>query len=308
MVNILVLSPHAERYRQLIEREQLPRAALHYACDLETALPLATDSEVLFGAPDLLAAILPHCPALKWAQSSWAGITPLLECERRDYQLTGVKEIFGAPMTEFVLGWLLALERNIPQRFAATRWDDSRDGHIAGKTIGIMGTGSIGAHLAARCQQMGLTTRGLNTDGRAVAGFDQCWASGDRLAFARDLDYLVALLPDTPGTDDLVDAALLDALGSGAIFINGGRGNSVDTAALLAALENGRLRHAVLDVLPEEPLADEDPLWSAEGLSITSHTAAPTPGQAIVDLFIRNFRRYEAGEPLHHVIDFTRGY
>ncbi|MEE4193284.1 MAG: D-2-hydroxyacid dehydrogenase [Halieaceae bacterium] len=308
MVNILVLSPHAERYRELIEREQLPEAALNYACELETALPLAADCEVLFGAPDLIAAILPECPALKWAQSSWAGITPLLECKRRDYRLTGVKDIFGAPMTEFVLGWLLALERNIPQRYAAIRWDDSRDGHIAGKTIGIMGTGSIGAHLAAHCQQLGLTTRGLNSDGRAVAGFDRCWATGERLEFARDLDYLVALLPDTPATDRLVDAALLASLADGAILVNGGRGNSVHTPDLLAALADGRLRHAVLDVLPEEPLADDDPLWSVERLSITSHTAAPTPGRAIVEVFTGNYRRYLAGEPLHYEVDFERGY
>ncbi len=308
MVKVLVLSPHAERYRELIEREGLPGAQLSYACELATALPLAADCEVLFGAPDLLAAILPDCPALQWAQSSWAGITPLLEAGRRDYRLTGVKDIFGAPMTEFVLGWLLALERNIPRRFAAIHWDDSRDGHVAGKTIGIMGTGSIGAHLAQHCQRLGLTTRGLNSNGRAVEGFDQSWATDDRLAFAQDLDYLVALLPHTPGTDGLVDTALLNALAAGAIFINGGRGNAVDMRALLAALASGRLRHAVLDVLPEEPLADGDPLWSVEGLSITSHTAAPTPGQRIVEVFTGNFRRYLAGETLHHEIDFERGY
>lgn len=308
MIKVLVLSQHAERYRELIEDVGLPGAELHYALDLEQALPVAAGCEVLFGAPDLLASALPHCPDLKWAQSSWAGITPLLEAERRDYLLTGVKGIFGAPMTEYVLGWLLALERQIPQRFAATSWDDSRDGHVAGKAIGIMGTGSIGAHLAQQCRQMGLSTRGLNSDGRPVDGFEQCWVTDQRLEFANGLDYLVALLPHTADTDGLVDAALLQQLAPGAIFINGGRGNSVDVDALLAALASGALRHAVLDVLPEEPLPDNDPLWSVTGLSITSHTAAPTPGRAIVEIFTENFRRYVEGQPLNYPIDFERGY
>ncbi len=308
MIKVLVLSQHAERYRQLLEREGLSGAQLGYAIDTEAAMPLAAECEVLFGAPDLLATVLPHCTHLQWVQSSWAGVTPLLAAERRDYQLTGVKAIFGAPMTEFVLGWLLALERNIPHRFVATHWDDRRDGHIAGKSIGIMGTGSIGAHLARQCQQLGLSTRGLNSDGRSLEGFDQCWPTAERQAFAQDLDYLVALLPHTPDTDGLVNGPLLNALGTGAIFINGGRGNAVEMPALLAALDSGRLRHAVLDVLPEEPLADDDPLWSVDGLSITSHTAAPTPGRAIVDLFMENFRRYSSGEALKYRVDFERGY
>ncbi len=308
MHKVLVLSQHAARYRELLEAETLPGADLRYAADLDTALPLAADTEILFGAPDLLAEVLPHCPLLRWAQSSWAGVTPLLQAERRDYQLTGVKDIFGPPMTEFVLAWLLALERNIPSRHAAQGWDDSRDGQIAGKRIGIMGTGSIGAHLAGVCRALGLATRGLNSDGRRVEGFDRCWGTADRLAFADGLDYLVALLPDTPATDGLVDAELLARLQPGAVLVNGGRGNSVDTQAVVAALADRQLRHAVLDVLPREPVSDDDPLWQVEGLSITSHTAAPTPGSAIVAIFIENYRRYAAGEPLSHPIDFQRGY
>ncbi len=308
MHNVLVLSTHALRYRELLEADPLPDVAIHYAETLEGARPLASQAEILFGAPDLLADILPHCPRLRWAQSSWAGITPLLNAPRRDYRLTGVKDIFGPPMTEFVLGWLLALERNIPQRHGARSWDDRRDGHIAGKCIGIMGTGSIGAHLARACRSLGLSTRGLNSDGRNIDGFDACWPTEQRLEFASGLDYLVAMLPDTPATDALVDAAMLGRLKQDAVLINGGRGNSVDTSAVVAALEKRRLRHAVLDVLPLEPLPDGDPLWQVAGLSITSHTAAPTPGRAIVEIFSENYRRYIAGEPLNHLIDFERGY
>jgi phosphoglycerate dehydrogenase-like enzyme len=308
MLHIVVLSQFAPRYRELIDRRGIAGAELHYATTLAEAMPHTGAAEILFGAPDLLAEALPHCPKLQWVQSSWAGVTPLLATRRRDYCLTGVKEIFGTAMTEFVLGWLLALERNIPARYRARVWDDRRDGQIAGKAIGIMGTGSIGAAVARGCKYMGLTTRGLNSDGRDVQGFDDCWATPARLEFADGLDYLVALLPDTPGTDGLVDKPLLARLRGDAIFINCGRGNAVTVEDLQAALASGRLRHAVLDVLPQEPLPEHHPLWQTPGISITSHTAAPTPGDAIVDVFLDNFRRFAAGEPLRHVVDFEKGY
>ena len=315
MIPVLVVSRQAKQYQMLLETDTLPDAKTRYADSLEAALPHAAEAEVLFGAPDLLSSLLAHCPSLRWVQSSWAGVTPLIEAPRRDYLLTGVKDIFGQPMAEYVLGWLLALERNIPERHRARHWDNRPDGSTAGKQLGIMGTGSIGTAVAAggvtpkrSMTEAPEAARGLNSDGRKVEGFDACYPMTERLAFADGLDYLVSVLPDTPATDRAVDSDMLNRLAPGAIFINVGRGNAVDIPALLDALESGSLRHAVLDVLPEEPLPDSDPLWTLPGLSITSHTAAPTPAEAIVDIFRDNFRRYRAGEALRYPVDFERGY
>jgi len=308
MAKLLVVSEHATRYQPLLESAGLPALQAHYFEHADDALSACTDAEVLFGAPDRLAQLLPHCQQLRWVQSSWAGIKPLLDSERRDYLLTGVKDLFGPAMSEFVLGWLLALERNILNRHGARAWNDKRDGSLQGKRIGIMGTGSIGAYVAQQCRNFGLATRGLNSNGRDVAGFDQCLPMQQRLAFAEQLDYLVTLLPDTANTDHLVNTELLAALRPGAILINGGRANCIDLPALVAALGSGQLRHAVLDVLPLEPLPASDPLWQVDNLSITSHTAAPTPVSAIVEVFCENYRRYIDGAPLHHLIDFERGY
>jgi phosphoglycerate dehydrogenase-like enzyme len=305
MSEILVISKRAPVYAELIASAGID--ALCFA-DVESALAHTAKAEILFGAPDLLAVVLPHCPNVRWVQSSWAGVKPLVECPRRDYLLTGVKDIFGPPMTEFVLSWLLAIERRIPERYRAQRWHNTPDGDVAGKTVGIMGTGSIGIAVARGCRFLGMTTRGLNTDGHRVEHFDECWPLAERLGFAGGLDYLVALLPDTPQTDDVIDAPLLAALKPGAVLINAGRGNAVRLDDLLAALASGALRHAVLDVLREEPLRADSPLWQVEGLSITSHTAAPTPERAIVNIFCDNYRRYRRGDPLHYVIDLIRGY
>jgi phosphoglycerate dehydrogenase-like enzyme len=171
-----------------------------------------------------------------------------------------------------------------------------------------MGTGSIGSHVAATCKAFGIPTRGLNSDGRGQAGFDTCFPLSRIAEFASGLDYLVALLPETPATDKLVDAELLCRLKPGAIVINGGRANCIVESDLVAALETGQLGHAVLDVMREEPLPQDHPLWAVKNLYITSHTAAPTGVESIVEIFCDNYRRYLAGEDLRYPIDFERGY
>ncbi|MEM1190316.1 MAG: NAD(P)-dependent oxidoreductase [Pseudomonadota bacterium] len=301
--------------------------ASDYAAQLRDALvPLLPDSidvieagaatpdaalsevEVLFGAPDRIVALLPRLPALRWVQSTWAGITPLVAQPRRDFQLTGVKGIFGAYMAEYVLGWSLALRRSILHYAASTHWDFRRDDGLAGLRLGIAGTGSIGAEVARRCAPFFSEVVGLNSDGRRVEGFARCYGTGERLAFGAGLDVLALVLPDTPGTDGLVDAALLDGLASGAILINGGRANALVLDDALSALEGNRLSAMVLDVFDEEPLARESPLWRLPGLYITSHSAAPTSLDAVTKLFLANLQRYCSGSELEGVIDLERGY
>ena len=130
----------------------------------------------------------------------------------------------------------------------------------------------------------------------------------EKAAFATGLDYLVAVLPNTPGTRGIVDAAMLDALPPDAVVVNAGRGDTLDTAALVRALAGKRLAAAVLDVFEEEPLPAEHVLWRTPGVFITSHTAAPSFPADIVGVFAHNYRRYVRGEPLDYQVDFERGY
>ncbi|MEO1081444.1 MAG: D-2-hydroxyacid dehydrogenase [Pseudomonadota bacterium] len=264
--------------------------------------------EILFGSPDRVVELLPRLPALRWVQSTWAGITPLVAQPRRDYLLTGVKGLFGVYMAEYVLGWSLALRRSILHYAASTHWDFRRDDGLAGLRLGIAGTGSIGAEVARRCAPFFREVVGLNSDGRRVEGFTRCYGTRERLAFGAGLDVLALVLPDTPGTDGLVDAALLDSLASGAILINGGRANALVLDDALSALEANRLSAMVLDVFAEEPLAKDSPLWRLPGLYITSHSAAPTSLDAVTALFLANLERYCSGSTLEGVIDLERGY
>lgn len=162
--------------------------------------------------------------------------------------------------------------------------------------------------VARRAEAFGVKLSGLNTRGQAQAPFSRCHRTEDRLAFARDLDFVVSLMPDTPATRGLIDGDFLQALPAGAVLINAGRANAIDHAALRQSVEDGHLRAAVLDVLPVEPLPEDDPLWRTSGIYITSHTAAPTEVTAIAPLFLDNLKRFLAGEALRYEIDFSRGY
>jgi phosphoglycerate dehydrogenase-like enzyme len=264
--------------------------------------------EVVVGAPPDLVAIIPRCPQLRWVQSTWAGIDAIAHFASEALHITPLKSMFGPAMTEYVMGWLLAIERNVISRASHTQWTPSLEPRIAGKRLGIMGTGGIGTAIALAAKAFGLEVIGLNSDGRAVDGFAACYPSADRLAFAERLDYLVSVLPQTSQTDNLVDEALLKRLNPRAIVINAGRGNAVVEAHLISSLTAGRLRAAVLDVFREEPLPPDDPLWSTPGVHITSHTAGPTPDEAVAEVFESNFERYIAGQPLTDAVRAGRGY
>ena len=121
-------------------------------------------------------------------------------------------------------------------------------------------------------------------------------------------DYVVAVLPDTRATTGLLDAAAFRAMKPAAVLVNAGRGNLIDEAALAAALAAGELAGAVLDVFRTEPLPAGSPLWAAPNLVITAHVAGFSPPTEVSAIFAANYRRYTAGQPLEHVIDFDRGY
>ena len=264
--------------------------------------------EVMVGAPPDLAALIPRCPQLRWVQSTWAGIDAIAHFASETLKITPLKGVFGPAMAQYVMGWLLAIERDVISRASHSQWTPSLEPRITGKRMGIMGTGGIGTAIALAAKTFGLEVIGLNSDGRAADGFTACYRSADRLAFAEGLDYLVSVLPQTSQTDNLIDHALLMRLNPRAIVINAGRGNAVVEADLVKALNAGHLRAAVLDVFRKEPLPPNDPLWSTPGVHITSHTAGPTPDEAVAEVFERNLNRYIAGEPLADAVLVGRGY
>ena len=145
----------------------------------------ASAVEVVVGAPPDLAAIIPRCPQLRWVQSTRAGIDAIAHFASETLQITPLKGVFGPAMTEYVMGWLLAIERNVISRASHTAWTPTLDPRITGKRMGIMGAGGIGTAIALVAKAFGLEVMGLNSDGRAVEGFTACYPSTDRLALQK---------------------------------------------------------------------------------------------------------------------------
>jgi phosphoglycerate dehydrogenase-like enzyme len=188
------------------------------------------------------------------------------------------------------------------------KWFKGLSGTLEGKRLGIMGTGSIGQHIAKATKYFAMTVTGLSRSGTTQPGFDNVMQTTQLHDFLRELDYLVAILPNTPGTDHLLDAGSLRKLPEHAYFINIGRSNVIDDQALIEALTNNELAGATLDVFDDEPIPRDSPLWDTPNLTITAHIAAVSYPSIIVPIFVDNYRRYTSQQPLKYVVDFAAGY
>ena len=312
MHKLLILSKHAEEYHRLIASADLPDLEIVATTDPADAVARASDSDLVMGEPSAIRSTLTRLTKLRWVQATWAGVEPLLDpALRRDYTLTNARGVFGPLMCEYVFGYLLAHERLILQKYASQqegRWDPAPPGTLRGKQIGLLGVGSIGAAIARTAKHFEMRVRGYTRVSEACRDVDEYFHGDDRMAFATDLDYLVAVMPNTKATRHLVDRQLLAALPARALFVNPGRGSVVDEAALADALSAGRLAGAVLDVFEQEPLPRDHMFWRTPNLRITSHTAALSFPEDIAPVFVDNYRRLVRGEPLKHQVDFDRGY
>jgi phosphoglycerate dehydrogenase-like enzyme len=310
--SLLILSRRAIAYADIIHAADLPDLKISAFETVEGALSRAGDVNILLANPDQLRKILPATDRLEWAQSTWAGVTPLIgkDC-RKDYLLTGVKDVFGPIMAEYVLCYMLMHERNALQCFELQQmkqWKMPKPGLLGGKRVGIMGVGSIGTAIAGAAKFFNMHTSGYSRTRSPRAFIDQMFAPDQLFDFVRDLDYLISVLPATSCTTHLIDSAVFKAMKPEAVLINVGRGNVVDEDALVNALNHKEIAGAVLDVFQQEPLPKPHPFWETAGMIITSHKAALSSPEDIAPLFIDNYRRFAAGKPLEYEVDFSRGY
>lgn len=304
MPSLIILTKDSHLYRPIIESEKLPGLIL--------AEKPSPSCEIAMGSPLMIRDALSEMPNLKWAQSTWAGVEPLLDPSlRRNYILTNARGVFGQLISEFVLAYLLAHERKLfelAEKQKVKEWRGFQAQSLRGRTIGLLGVGSIGAEVARTAKFFGMDVRGYTRAGETCEHVGRYYHPGQLNEFADGLDYLVNILPNTKDTQKIVDARLLNALPSHALFINVGRGSAVDESALLEALEGGRIAAAVLDVFEEEPLPQGHPFWTAKNLTMTFHTSAPSLPEDIAKVFIANYQRYITGKPLNHIVDFEKGY
>lgn len=262
---------------------------------------------------------IPQATRLRWLQTGGAGVNGLMtpEIQGRDLVITNASGIHAEPITEHMFGMLLMVTRRLAQA-----WDRQKSGHwdgaglgdrvdmLAGKTLGVLGVGAIGGRSAQVGQAFGMRVLGLRRSGEAHPRVERMYTPADRREFLAECDVVMNSLPLTDKTRGFLGPEEFGVLKPGAIVINTGRGATIQTDALMAALQSGRLGAALLDVTDPEPLPDGHPLWTMENVFITPHYSGSHPGYgARADhIFLENLRRYLAGEPLVNVVDKQEGY
>jgi phosphoglycerate dehydrogenase-like enzyme len=252
---------------------------------------------------------------VRWVHVASAGVEPLLFPELRTARvlLTNSRGVFDGGIAEFVLGAVLAFAKDLPGTIRLQRehiWRHRESKLVAGSNVVVVGAGSIGCAVGRLLNAVGCNVVGIARRAREEPGFDRVVPIeqfGDEVEHA---DIVVITAPLTEQTAGLLDAAVFARTRSSALLVNVGRGPIVDEQALLAALDGGRLRAAVLDVFDDEPLSADHPFWDRPDVIVSPHMSGDFEGFAdvLVDLFADNFARWRAGKQLHNIVDLDRGY
>jgi phosphoglycerate dehydrogenase-like enzyme len=310
--------PEVERSFQ----DEFPEVAIVVARSEKTFEAHLSDCEILVAMN-----ITPHqfarCRKLRWIHSPMAGITPLLfpELVASHVILTNASTVHAVPVAEHTLALLLALARRLLNCFryqAEWHWgqeDSWQPGKVPfelqGKTLGLVGLGTIGRELIARVRPLGMRVLATKRDPSRGGEFaDRVYAPHELPILLAEADFLVLAAPETSETRHLIGKSELARMKPGAYLINVSRGTLVDTEALLEALSTGRLAGAALDVTDPEPLPPDHPLWKLPNVLITPHLGGASSlfWQRESVLLRENLHRYLAGKPLLNLVDKSLGY
>jgi len=304
-VSVLVLETYADIYAQQL-RLAFPSLVVHSVKAItDLSLDLATvDVLVAFGM-GINDDIINRATRLKWIQSLATGVDHFLRCPslRPDVLLTSGRGIHGHAMRETVVFLMLSLSHGttrLVHHQAARRWDRSQPWPLlAGKNAVVVGVGSSSTAIAQLLGAFGLRVIGVSRTPRHVDGFDLVVPTERLAEVVAQADYLINVLPSDPRNAGLVSRAVFDAMKPTAFFINVGRGDTVDEAALVSALRDHRIAGAGLDVFNTEPLPQDSPFWNLPNVLVTPHIGGlfAEYEEYAMPILIENMRLFLAG---HH--------
>jgi phosphoglycerate dehydrogenase-like enzyme len=311
-------------------RGAFPQHTFLDAWDRDTLRRLLPAADVAF-TPFIDRDIFPSLTRLRWVQSPAVGVGGLMfpELLASDVAITTARGIRARAIAEYVLGAAIALARRLPAAIraqAAHRWAQNElEGPdvdvrtLQGQRMGIVGLGAIGVEVAKIAAPFGFRITAIRRRAPssaavgaagAPAGVEEVWPPDRLLDLLAQSDVIVLAAPHTPDTKRLIGRRELDAVKRGAFLINIARGKLVDDAAMVEALEDGRLGGAALDVFSTEPLDPASRYWDLPNVIVTPHVSGAlrdywTP---LVALFSENLRRFEAGRDLLNLVDKVAGY
>ena len=301
---------------------QLKKIANHYefiSCtDKSVLMKHLPDVEILIiFVAKFDAELLGLAPNLKWIQAITAGVDnlPLKEINDRGIILTNARGIHKIQMAEFAMAAMINFARNFHQMHRNQingLWDRSvPQAEIYGKTVGIIGLGSIGEEIARKASFFGMRVLGVRKNPRPIEYVDRVYEIEEMDKVFRESDYVINLLPLTAETHKLIDRRYFGSMKKTACFINIGRGPTVNQTDLVDALKSNQIAGLVADVYEEEPLPEDSPLWQLENVILTPHIAGVSPNyvKRAMDVITHNLRVYvgQSGEMMN-VIDCSSGY
>jgi phosphoglycerate dehydrogenase-like enzyme len=281
------------------------------------------DADAISGGDDTVCdeRVLAGARKLRWVSVYSAGVEACLGkkgLQRPGLVVTNMKAVLGPVMSEHTTALMFALARSLQvsvARQGTGEWSGNFRGSepqaLSGKTLLVVGLGGIGTEVARRGHALGMKVIATRASSREGPEFVSHVGLSDELpTLIADADVVVSTLPLVPSTTHLFDAKMFARMKKTAFFINVGRGASVVTDDLVAALNSGTIAGAGVDVTEPEPLPKDHPLWSAKNIIITPHMSARSDlGQAIRDLILREqLRRFVAGEKMLSVVDLAKGY
>lgn len=291
-------------------RAAMPQERIVSFRDLQ-AEDLAKIEIAIVANPD--PAEIARLPNLKWIHSLWAGVERLVS-ELGNSALPIVRLVdpqLSRTMAEAVLAWTYYLFRDMPEYAQLQKertWQQLPYRRPDAVTVGLLGLGALGAAAAFRLQDAGFNVAGWSRSPKVLNGVETFSGDDGLEAMLRKTDILVCLLPLTQDTQGMLNGKYFSLLPQGASLINFARGKIVVTPELIAALDSGHLRHAVLDVFETEPLPVEDALWHHPKITVLPHISAPTDADTAAAIVAGNIAEYRRSGQLPATVDIARGY
>jgi D-2-hydroxyacid dehydrogenase (NADP+) len=302
MTKVLIVDVHAEIYRDRL-RDEFPELQFTlFNRGPEVTGDLSDiDVMIMFGI-EVQDFMIKGAPRLKWIQSLATGVDHFLRCPslKPDVLITSGRGIHGPPMREQVAYLMMAVSRDAARQVGDQKahfWERRLWSTLHGKTAVIAGTGVVGSAIGQLLKAIGMHVIGVSRVPRKAAGFDEMIPTDRLIDAARRADYLINMLPASDNNLAIFNAEVFAAMKPTAYYISAGRGQTVDEAALLAALRERRIAGAGLEVFQTEPLPAASPFWDLPNVFITPHIGGYVVEYEgfIMPLVVDNMRLFLAG-------------
>lgn len=311
--SILLVHPRQERITAEIASalRAMDGVELAMADTAADAIEFAADADILmgFGATE---ALLNAAGRLRWIQSLGSGVDGFIGCAslRPDIAITSAAGFHADPVSEAVLGGMLALARRLPQAFRdqqAHHWGAGMPRLLSASEVLIVGVGQIGAAVGVKCAAFAARVRGISSRTVLPPGFEAIHPYEELLPQLTAADFVVLTAPLSAQTARMIDAEALAAMKASAYLVNAARGGLVDDAALVDALVSGRIAGAALDVFTSEPLPPDSAYWDLPNVIVTPHRSGYFAGYgpAVLDIISKNLHYFRAGK-LNSLINRAR--